>query len=132
MNCIGGAIRDRLRPVIAFQNYTKTDKIEILKLYTVPKTLKMFTINPDIVEITEEAYHALIGSEGSDGVRETKSICESVFKRISVLLVTCSQIYRPSYFVEIGKKDEKYIIDENVVKSLMEKEEAQKFLSFYN
>jgi ATP-dependent Lon protease len=132
MNCIGGAIRDRLRPVIAFQNYTKTDKIEILKLYTVPKTLKMFTINPDIVEITEEAYHALIGSEGSDGVRETKSICESVFKRISVLLVTCSQIYRPSYFVEIRKKDEKYIIDENVVKSLMEKEEAQKFLSFYN
>ena len=132
MNCIGGAIRDRLRPVILFQNYTKTDKIEILKMYTVPATLKMFAINPESLEILEEAYHSLIGSEGSEGIRETKSICESVFKRIGVLLVICSQVYRPSYFVEIKKRDGKYIIDKNIVDSLMEKEERQKFLSFYN
>ena len=131
MSRIGGAIRDRLRPVIAFQSYSKNDKLEILKLHTVPKTLKMFTINPRMLDITEDAYKALIGTEGTEGIRETKSICESVFKRISVLLLTQHQTYRPSYFIEIRKVGEKYIIYENIVKSLLEKEEPQKFLSFY-
>lgn len=130
-SCIGGAIRDRLRPIITFQSYTKSDKLEILKLHTVPRTLKMFTINPESVCITEDAYKALIGKEGTEGIRETKSLCESVFKRISVLLLTRGQTYRPSYFVEIRKEGKKYIIDEDIVKSLTEKDEPQKFLSFY-
>jgi ATP-dependent Lon protease len=131
MRCIGGAIRDRLRPVITFQNYNKADKLQILKLYTIPNTLKMFTINPDSLDITEGAYNCLIGTDGSDGIRETKSICESVFKRISVLLVTCGTKYRPSYYTEIKKGGDKYIIDEGIIKSLMEKEEVQTFMSFY-
>jgi hypothetical protein len=80
--------------------------------------------------ITPDAYEYLVG--GSSGIRELKSMCETLFKKISTLVLTFGSEYRPSYYVEIMKDGETFVIDGKVAKALLPVKSEEKFMSFYS
>ena len=133
---IRGPIRDRLRPVISFDNYTLDNRISIARKFLVPTTLKTYMINPDTIHIHEDVYKAICECDGNEatGIREVKSVCELLFKRVNTLILTTE--YKPSYFINFKRTvDGKLIINADVVKKLAcraPKEKDGKFLSFYS
>ena len=133
LNIINSIVRDRLRPVITFDNYAKKDKLEILKIHTIPKTLDLFGIDKNNIIIEDDVYPFFIGDDSNSGIREAKSICEVVFKRISILLVSRGKEYTPSYHIDIPMVDNKFIITKAIIMHLIPKKEEQKvFMSFYS
>lgn len=130
MDCIGEAIKDRLRPVIHFDKYSKTDRLEILRLHIIPRSIKMYRFKTSFT-VTQEAYEYLITE--SSGIRELKSMCEILFKKLSTLILTSGSEYRPSYYVKIEREGDTVKIDENIVKALLPvKKSDAKFMSFYS
>lgn len=127
---IGEAVRDRLRPVIHFENYSKADRLEILRQHIIPRTLKMYRINVPFISFTTESYNYLISQ--SAGIRELKCMCETIFKKVSTLLLTAGSDYKPSYYVEIPIEDGVRILDLKIVKTLLPKNSEEKFMSFYS
>jgi len=129
---IRGPVRDRLRPVISFNNYTLDNRISIARKFLIPDTLRTYMINPETIHIDESVYKLLC--EGDTGIREVKSACEMLFKRINTLMLT--KEYRPSYFINFKRTvDGKLIINSDVVKKLADrasKEKDAKYLSFYS
>ena len=78
-------------------------------------------------------YPFFIGDDSNSGIREAKSICEVVFKRISILLVSRGKEYTPSYHIDIPMVDNKFIITKAIIMHLIPKKEEQKvFMSFYS
>jgi ATP-dependent Lon protease len=129
LGCIGEAVKDRLRPIVHFDKYTKADRFEILRLHIIPRTIKMYRFKTSF-RITPDAYEYLVG--GSSGIRELKSMCETLFKKISTLVLTFGSEYRPSYYVEIMKDGETFVIDGKTVKALLPVKSEEKFMSFYS
>jgi ATP-dependent Lon protease len=139
---IRGPIRDRLRPVISFNNYTLDNRISIARQFLVPDTLRTYMINPETIHIDDSVYKLIC--EGGTGIRETgiretgirevKSVCELLFKRINTLILTTG--YKPSYFINFKRTVEgKLIINSDVVKKLADcapKEKDGRYLSFYS
>ena len=133
---IRGPIRDRLRPVISFENYTLENRISIARKFIIPDTLKTYMINPEDIHIDDAVYKLVCECDGTaeTGIREVKSVCELLFKRINTLILT--KEYKPSYFVNFKRTvDGKLIINSDVVKKLVyraPKEKDSKYLSFYS
>ena len=135
---IRGPIRDRLRPVISFNNYTLDNRISIARQFLVPDTLRTYMINPETIHIDDSVYKLLCEGDGNTGtgtgIREVKSVCELLFKRINTLILTTG--YKPSYFINFKRTvDGKLIINSDVVKKLVDrapKEKDGKYLSFYS
>jgi ATP-dependent Lon protease len=59
LDAIPGPLRDRME-VIELPGYTEDEKVEIAKRYLMTRRLEATGLNPDQVEITEEAIRALI------------------------------------------------------------------------
>ena len=131
---IRGPIKDRLRPIISFENYTVENKISILKKFIIPDTMKTYKIDPSSIHIEDNVYKLLSETvENDGGIREVKNKCELLFKRLNTLILTNE--YKPSYFITLKHTiDGKYIINSDVVKKLTDykKEKVEKFMSFYS
>ena len=131
---IRGPVRDRLRPVISFENYTLENRISIARKFIIPDTLKTYMINPETIHIDESVYKLVCECDGNTGIREVKSACELLFKRVNTLILATE--YKPSYFINFKRtSDGKLIINSEVVKKLADrppKEKDGKYLSFYS
>lgn len=134
---IRGPIKDRLRPVISFENYTLQNKIDIAKQFIIPDTLKTYKIDPALLWIEDDVYKLVCNNDTDNrvvkGIREVKSKCELLLKRFNTLIL--AKDYKPSYFINLQRTiDGKYIINSDVVKTLTDnkKEKVEKFMSFYS
>ena len=131
---IHGPIKDRLKPIITFENYSLENKINILKNFVIPATANLYKIDLTSLHIDESVYKmicSLCTTEGDGGIRDVKNTCELLFKRLNTLILTT---YRPSYFVELPRLENgKIYINIDVVKKLLEiKKPVEKFMSFYS
>lgn len=129
-------LRDRLTE-INFKSFNKKQKVNIAKDFLLPRAFKNIGLNPDNYLISDDIINNIISHytpDGESGVRKLKSVLETLLLRINLYHLN-TNIKRKYKKLKIKKKDDKYLITDNVVEKMlddMKKKISEAVLAMYS
>ena len=98
LSLVDPIVRDRLKNVIHFKNYTNKERKEILIQFFIPEMKNKYKLDFDVV--FDEDVISYITQKENNGVRNMKMEIENIYKRIHLLHMTKNSEYKPLYFIE--------------------------------
>ena len=107
------------------KSFELEDKIKIAEKYLIPDICEVLNMKLDNIIIDEETLKYIIKTytEDEGGVRTLKKILYNIFSRINLLNLTkhCDDI-KYTFDTEVKKKDDKILIDNEILTKLIEEE----------